>query len=328
MLLRESHSTDAEFLHSYLKNLPDFIHSAFSFSNPDHSIFILEKTKQIVGVGILYSCPNSLWKNPIPLVWIEILPNWQRKGYGTYLFKQLLRKNPLLQQATIGVVLGNSCCGCAEFLQKFDFHLNQTDNPHPNLQLWLRHQHKQLTSLSFCHQLLAAKVKAGDFIVDATAGLGRDTLYLCQLVGKQGKVLALDIQPQAVQATNLALQQYQLDSIGKAIIANHADLLDYVAPKSIDGIVFNFGWLPSGDHTIFTTPKTSIPALEAGLTALKTGGFLIASIYHGGINGTEEKDCLVPWFASLPSTQYSVMQCNFANRQGKDPLVFFIQKEK
>ena len=328
MFLRESQPADTPFLNQYLHTLPNFVQSAFSLSNPNHRIFLLEKTKQIIGVGILYFALQTLWTNPIPLLWIEIFPNWQRKGYGTYLFKQLLHKNRAFQESTIGIVFDTCCCGCAEFLQKFGFCFSQQASSHPNLQLWLYHQHKQLTSLSFCHQLLATKVKSGDFIVDATAGLGRDTLYLCQLVGEQGQVLALDIQPQAVEATNLLLQKHNLHSVGKAILANHANLLEYVSPNSIDGIVFNFGWLPSGDHTVFTTPKTSIPALEAGLNALKTGGFLIASIYYGGTNGTEEKDCLIPWFASLPYTQYSVIQCNFANRQGKDPLVFFIQKEK
>ncbi len=38
-------------------------------------------------------------------------------------------------------------------------------------------------------------------LVDATAGCGNDTLFLCELTGARGEVMAFDIQPQALEKT-------------------------------------------------------------------------------------------------------------------------------
>ena len=48
------------------------------------------------------------------------------------------------------------------------------------------------------HRELAALVREGDLVVDATAGNGHDTAFLAARVGEQGKVLAFDIQAEAI----------------------------------------------------------------------------------------------------------------------------------
>ncbi|MDD2234189.1 MAG: class I SAM-dependent methyltransferase [Desulfitobacteriaceae bacterium] len=45
----------------------------------------------------------------------------------------------------------------------------------------------------------------GDKVMDATAGRGRDTLFLSECVGPTGKVYALDIQEQALAETHRLL---------------------------------------------------------------------------------------------------------------------------
>ena len=51
-----------------------------------------------------------------------------------------------------------------------------------------------LNALGLSHQFMAAHISEGAFCIDATAGKGRDTLFLCGLVGESGRVLAMDIQ--------------------------------------------------------------------------------------------------------------------------------------
>ena len=51
------------------------------------------------------------------------------------------------------------------------------------------------------------QVQAGDLCIDATAGNGNDTLLLCELVGKEGKVVAFDIQQVAVDNTKKRLAE-------------------------------------------------------------------------------------------------------------------------
>ncbi len=55
--------------------------------------------------------------------------------------------------------------------------------------------------LHYAHYLLEQTLKPGEITIDATCGNGNDTLYLADLVGKDGKVLAFDIQEQAIHTT-------------------------------------------------------------------------------------------------------------------------------
>ena len=98
-----------------------------------------------------------------------------------------------------------------------------------------------LNSLGLTHAFLANRVKPGDFCIDATAGNGHDTLFLCSLVGDTGRVLAFDIQQQAVENTNARLQQAGCAHVGKAILCSHDRMLEYAAPGTVDAVCFNFG---------------------------------------------------------------------------------------
>ena len=99
----------------------------------------------------------------------------------------------------------------------------------------------------------------------------------------------------------------------RLILDSHANLLRYVQPGSADGVVFNFGWLPGADHTVHSEAGTSIPALEAALTALRPGGVLSAVLYSGAVIGDAEKRAVLAWLEGLPLTGYTVLACRFAN---------------
>lgn len=305
--------------------------SHFSLDFSLQHTFILEKDKKIIGFCQFFpSCQDNLPYHTAQIHCIYIQPQWREKGYGSYLLKQILHHLGAFKGTDISAWCSPTNPAANRLFGKFGFLDNGTSKQLDNGQTvvgFLRSTPKQLTSLTVSHELLASRIHAGDFVIDATAGLGRDTAYLCRLVGSTGRVLAMDIQQAAVDATNSLLQQKGMSNIGKAILADHANLADYAPPHSVDAIVFNFGWLPSGNHAIFTTPQTSIPALEAALTLLKPKGFIVASIYYGGVNGTEEKDTLDPWFAQLDSRRYTVLQCSFTNREGKDPIVLLVQAQ-
>ena len=64
----------------------------------------------------------------------------------------------------------------------------------------------QLNTLSMVHDFLTRTVKPGSVCVDATAGKGRDTALLCRLSGKAGRVLAFDIQEEAIRQTRALLE--------------------------------------------------------------------------------------------------------------------------
>lgn len=185
-----------------------------------------------------------------------------------------------------------------------------------------------LNTLTLAHRFLEEQVRPGAFCIDATAGRGRDTAFLCSLAGPQGKVLAFDIQQEAVDSTRALLEEKGFSSMAQVILDSHSNMEQYAQAESVDAVVFNFGWLPGGDHRIFTTPQTSIPAIQAALRLLKPGGVCCLCIYYGGASGYGERDALLPFLETLDSDRYTVIVSRFANRPGDPPIPVFIYKDR
>lgn len=178
----------------------------------------------------------------------------------------------------------------------------------------------------FCHHFLEEHVKEGDFCIDATAGNGNDTEFLCKLVGTTGHVLAFDIQESAVNATNERLYRSGLYDVGTAILESHTNMHLYAKSGSVDCIVFNFGYLPGGNHALATKADTSIQALETALTLLKKKGILSLCIYSGGDSGYEERDALLAYLKKLDPHRYIVVLSSYYNRPNDPPIPVLVIK--
>lgn len=185
-----------------------------------------------------------------------------------------------------------------------------------------------LNALVLSHHVLKAHVKKGDFCIDATAGRGRDTAFLCSLVGATGKVLCFDVQQEALDSTAELLSKEGYTSRASLILDSHANMARYAEPESAAAVVFNFGWLPGGDHGLFTMPESSIAAIRAGLDLLKVGGLMSLAIYYGGKSGFEERDALLEFLPTLDSNRYTVLETNFCNRSNNPPISAFIIKDE
>ena len=177
----------------------------------------------------------------------------------------------------------------------------------------------------YCHRMIKEHIKEGDCCVDATAGNGNDTEFLCRLTGADGKVYAFDIQKAAVEHTKKRLEEAGLSERAKVILDGHEHMENYVR-ENVSAITFNFGYLPGADHRLFTRPASSLPALEAALEILRPGGVLSASLYSGGVNGDEEKKAVTAYLEALPPERYTVLICRFANRPETAPLPCFVLK--
>ena len=184
-----------------------------------------------------------------------------------------------------------------------------------------------LNALGLSHQFMAAHVREGAFCIDATAGKGRDTLFLCRLVGDSGRVLAVDIQADAVAQTTALLTAEGVSRRALVVQDCHSRLADYAEPNTVDGIMFNFGWLPGGDHNVFTRKESSLEAIEKGLACLKPGGIMSLCVYYGRNNGYEERDAVLAHLKQLDDRKFSVLCCDWANRRGEPPMPIFIWKE-
>lgn len=183
----------------------------------------------------------------------------------------------------------------------------------------------QLNTLGLAHAFLRQFVQIGNFCIDATAGKGRDTALLCQLVGESGRVIAFDIQPDAITQTTSLLASQNLRA--EVVLDGHENMGNYAKSGCVDCIVFNFGRLPGGDTQIFTTSPTSIRALAVALDLLRSGGALSLSIYYGGANGYEEKDAILSYLRSLDPKKYSVLVSEWTNRTGDVPISAIVWKD-
>lgn len=183
-----------------------------------------------------------------------------------------------------------------------------------------------MNTLTLVHDSLAQFIQPGYSVIDATAGNGRDTVFLCELVGAQGHVLAFDIQQQAVDHTLKRLAEHGFSQRAQVVLDSHANMARYAQPGSVDCIVFNLGWLPGGDHAIFTHADSTIAAIEAGLSLLREGGLMCVSIYYGGASGYEERDTLLDYVKTIDPNRYTVLVTQFANRAGDPPIPVFITK--
>lgn len=103
-------------------------------------------------------------------------------------------------------------------------------------------------------------------------------------------------------------------------------MAQYASPESADCILFNLGYLPGGDHSVYTRAESTIAAVEAGLDILKHGGLMCVTVYSGGANGYAERDALLPFLASLDDGKYQVISLSFHNWKKDPPHPFFITK--
>lgn len=182
-----------------------------------------------------------------------------------------------------------------------------------------------MNTLDVVHDFLRRQVKPGAFCIDATAGKGRDTALLCRLAGTEGRVLAFDVQQDAIAQTRALLDAEGLTA--EVVLDSHANMAQYAAPESVDCIVFNFGRLPGGDPKIFTTVDSSLPAIDAGLALLRPGGVMALAIYYGKENGYDEKNAILEHLKSLNDRMFTVLACDWLNRKHDPPLPIFIWKE-
>ena len=178
----------------------------------------------------------------------------------------------------------------------------------------------------WCAHLICQHVKKGDLCIDATMGNGNDTLLLSQLCGNTGRVLAFDIQEIALSHTKELLEKENATHNYELYLDSHVNMEKYAKPMSVSCIVFNFGYLPGGDHSLATKAGTSIQALASSLSLLKKQGILMLCIYSGKDSGFEERNALLKWLKKLDSKKYLVIRTDYYNRPNDPPIPVLVVK--
>ena len=154
------------------------------------------------------------------------------------------------------------------------------------------------------HAAVRAVVAAGDTVIDATAGNGRDTSFLAGVVGPTGRVFAFDIQAEALARTAERLGSAPHVTLLKR---NHAEMGDAIPAEHrgrVAAVMFNLGYLPGGDHSIATRAGSTRTAMAAALDLLRPGGVLTVLTYPGHAGGAEEAAAVAETLAPLGAHEH------------------------
>lgn len=178
--------------------------------------------------------------------------------------------------------------------------------------------------LEVARQLIRERVEEGEIVIDATMGNGIDTLFLAQLVKEQGKVIAYDIQPQALAKTKERLEQHGASQQVELNQCSHEEMAHL--QLKVGAIMFNLGYLPGADKEITTTAPSTLRAIEAGLELLRRGGIMTIMIYWGHAAGEVEKGAVESFCQKLDQSRFLVLKYQYVNQQNQAPFLLAIER--
>jgi ubiquinone/menaquinone biosynthesis C-methylase UbiE len=178
------------------------------------------------------------------------------------------------------------------------------------------------------HQALQRHLNEGDLAIDATAGNGHDTAAMARLVGRRGKVIAIDRQEDAVAITRNRISEAGLAHQVELVHAEHAEYLAALQADSaatVRAIVFNLGYLPGGDKRIRSHAATTTRAIESALALLCPGGLLCVTAYRAHPGGEAEAEAVASLMQSLPRATWQVTQ-HLTAADNTPPVLWIVQK--
>ncbi|MCH9609062.1 MAG: hypothetical protein S4CHLAM45_08230 [Chlamydiales bacterium] len=161
------------------------------------------------------------------------------------------------------------------------------------------------------YSLWKSHLKPGDLIIDATIGNGHDTLLLAKILAGDGTLIGYDIQKKAIESTEKKL--LTLFPHERKIISlkqkSHANFDEQGAAL----IVYNLGYLPTGDKKITTLTETTLQSLESAFSILDKNGMLSIMCYPGHGEGEKEERAILK-FLSQVDKRWVVRHTKLVNR--------------
>lgn len=148
---------------------------------------------------------------------------------------------------------------------------------------------------ALAQDILRAQIHQGDWVIDATAGNGHDTLFLANCVGSRGRVLAFDVQMSAIESAREKVTLAGCDGQVEFFHECHSMMDRYAEVGTISAILFNLGYLPGEGHDLTTLSITTLAALDVTAKVLKPGGVLSVVCYPGHPAGEVEADIVETW---------------------------------
>jgi SAM-dependent methyltransferase len=167
----------------------------------------------------------------------------------------------------------------------------------------------------------------GALAVDATVGNGYDAQFLAHRVGPKGKVLGFDVQKAALAGARELLKFVGSIDRVSLIHDSHSRLANYLpAGATIEGAMFNLGYLPRGNRQIITQPETTVMALRSVLEHLAERGRVTILVYRGHEGAVPEYQEVRRFLEQLPEEKWLVEEFASTSDSPIAPRLFRIKK--
>jgi len=174
-------------------------------------------------------------------------------------------------------------------------------------------KHPTMTRMS--HMLIQELVNKNSICVDMTVGNGYDTELFCAC----GKfVYGFDIQSQAIENTLSKLTKF---SNFELILDNHSNIDNYIN-EQVDFVIYNLGYLPSGDKSVVTKTESTITSLQKVFNILKPTGYICIVFYPGHDEGKKEMDKVLRYFEK----ENVIMSC-YKTHIEASPQLYLVSKK-
>lgn len=174
--------------------------------------------------------------------------------------------------------------------------------------------------------LVKEALREGDLAIDATAGNGHDTAFLAECVGASGRVIAFDIQAEAIQQAGRHVGECGFADRVEFHQESHARITAHATPGTVAAVMFNLGYLPGGNHEIATVCSETLDAIHQAATALKTGGLLSIVCYPGHAAGHSEATAVEAHVTSLTHDGWRVAAYKHCGTQKPAPILLLAYK--
>ena len=181
-------------------------------------------------------------------------------------------------------------------------------------------------AVTVSHMLLEPYAQKARVLVDMTCGNGHDTAFLARLMPDDAVLYAFDIQSCAVERTAQRLREEGLaEKDVRCRCGSHDHLLSEIQ-SDIDVMVFNLGYLPSGDHKIHTNYEITLKAVKIGLNKIAINGIIMLAAYPGTEAGAREDQALHSFLQTVPQQDFHVSSWQPVNEVHCPPLLYIVQK--
>lgn len=171
-------------------------------------------------------------------------------------------------------------------------------------------------------------IRPGDLAIDATTGNGYDTHFLAEQVGPSGQVYAFDIQQVALDRTHARLAEAGLGNVLllKECHAKMSSCLPDGLHNRVAAIMFNLGYLPSGDKTVTTQPDSTCQAIRHATTLVRVGGLITIVAYMGHDGGNTEADVVQATLRDLEPRRFEIRTSDSQPGKKVGPRLFLVKR--